>query len=72
LDEVTAMIRRLAGAEVPVVAIEATVGLHGSWMRALEERFPASVRVFARRRRRLPGRNWGRGGLSPMIVTASR
>ena len=47
LDEVTATIRRLAGAEVPVVAIEATGGLHGAWVRALEERFPASVRVFA-------------------------
>lgn len=47
LDEVTAAIRRLAGAQVPVVAIEATGGLHGSWVRALEERFPSSVRVFA-------------------------
>jgi transposase len=47
LDEVTATIRRLAGARAPVVAIEATGGLHGSWVRALEERFPSSVRVFA-------------------------
>lgn len=47
LDDVTATIRRLAGAQVPVVAIEATGGLHGSWVRALEERFPSSVRVFA-------------------------
>jgi transposase len=47
LDEVTATIRRLAGPALPVVAIEATGGLHGSWVRALEERFPSSVRVFA-------------------------
>jgi hypothetical protein len=30
-----------------LVAIEATGSLHGSWVRALEERFPSSVRVFA-------------------------
>jgi len=47
LDEVTGTIRRLAGAAAPVVAVEATGGLHGSWVRALEERFPSSVRVFA-------------------------
>jgi transposase len=47
LDEVTATIRRLAGKTAPVVAIEATGGLHGSWVRALEERFPSSVRMFA-------------------------
>jgi transposase len=29
------------------VAIEATGGLHGPWVRALEQRFPSSVRVFA-------------------------
>jgi transposase len=29
------------------VAIEATGGLHGAWVRALEARFPSSVRVFA-------------------------
>jgi hypothetical protein len=72
LDEVTAAIRRLAGPAPPVVAIEATGGLHGSWVRALEERFPSSVRVFAPRRRRPPGRSSGRGGLSLMIVTALR
>jgi transposase len=47
LDEVSAVIRRLAGGRQPVVAIEATGGLHGCWVRALEERFPASVRLFA-------------------------
>jgi hypothetical protein len=47
LDEVTAVIRRLAGEAAPVVAIEATGGLHGPWVRALEDRFPSSVRVFA-------------------------
>jgi transposase len=47
LDDVTATIRRLAGVAGPVVAIEATGALHGSWVRALEERFPSSVRVFA-------------------------
>lgn len=47
LDEVTATIRRFAGTQAPVVAIEATGGLHGPWVRALEERFPSSVRVFA-------------------------
>ncbi|PZS29371.1 MAG: IS110 family transposase [Pseudonocardiales bacterium] len=47
LDEVTATIRRLAGTQAPVVAIEATGALHGSWVRALEERFALSVRVFA-------------------------
>lgn len=47
LDEVTATIRRLSGAVAPVVAIEATGALHGPWVRALEERFPSSVRLFA-------------------------
>lgn len=47
LDEVTATIRRLAGTQLPVVAIEATGALHGSWVRALEQRFPSSVRLFA-------------------------
>lgn len=47
LDEVCEVIGRLAGGVAPVVAIEATGGLHGSWVRALEDRFPSSVRVFA-------------------------
>lgn len=47
LDDVEATIRRLVGAAVPVVAIEATGALHGPWVRALEHRFPSSVRVFA-------------------------
>jgi transposase len=47
LDDVEATIRRLVGAAAPVVAIEATGALHGPWVRALEQRFPASVRVFA-------------------------
>jgi transposase len=47
LDDVEATIRRLVGAATPVVAIEATGALHGPWVRALEERFPSSVRVFA-------------------------
>lgn len=47
LDEVVATIRRLSGPAGAVVAIEATGALHGPWVRALEERFPSSVRVFA-------------------------
>jgi transposase len=47
LDDVEATIRRLVGAAAPVVAIEATGALHGPWVRALEQRFPSSVRVFA-------------------------
>jgi len=47
LDEVTGAIRRLSGAAAAVVAIEATGALHGPWVRALEQRFPSSVRVFA-------------------------
>jgi transposase len=47
LDEVAATIRRLSGPAGAVVAIEATGALHGPWVRALEERFPSSVRVFA-------------------------
>jgi transposase len=47
LDEVVAAIRRLSGPAGAVVAIEATGALHGPWVRALEERFPSSVRVFA-------------------------
>jgi transposase len=47
LDEVAAVIRRLSGPAGAVVAIEATGALHGCWVRALEERFPSSVRVFA-------------------------
>jgi transposase len=44
---VAAAIRRLSGPAGAVVAIEATGALHGPWVRALEERFPSSVRVFA-------------------------
>jgi hypothetical protein len=47
LEEVVAGIERLAGGRAPIVAIEATGGLHGAWVRALEARFPSSVRVFA-------------------------
>jgi transposase len=47
LDEVSDAIRRLAGERRPVVAIEATGSLHCSWVRALEQRFPSSVRLFA-------------------------
>jgi transposase len=47
LEEVAATIRRLSGSAGAVVAIEATGALHGPWVRALEERFPSSVRVFA-------------------------
>jgi transposase len=47
LDEVSDVIGRLAGDCPPVVAIEATGSLHGSWVRALEQRFPSSVRLFA-------------------------
>jgi transposase len=47
LDEIAAAIRRLSGPAGTVVAIEATGALHGAWVRALEERFPSSVRVFA-------------------------
>lgn len=47
LDEVSDVIRRFAGDAGPVVAIEATGSLHGSWVRALQQRFPSSVRLFA-------------------------
>lgn len=47
LDDVEATIRRLVGAAAPIVAIESTGALHGPWVRALEQRFPSSVRVFA-------------------------
>jgi hypothetical protein len=47
LDEVAGLVGRFAGAQRPVIAIEATGGLHGAWVRALEQRFPSSVRVFA-------------------------
>ena len=47
LEDVEATVRRLVGGEMPVVAIEATGALHGAWVRALEQRFPSSVRVFA-------------------------
>lgn len=47
LDEVSDVIRRFAGDADPVVAIEATGSLHGSWVRALQQRFPASLRLFA-------------------------
>ncbi|HST98977.1 MAG TPA: hypothetical protein VLJ85_15140, partial [Geodermatophilus sp.] len=35
------------GARSPVFAIEATGGLHQTWMRELNQRFPGSVRLFA-------------------------
>jgi len=47
LEEVAGLVGRFAGAQRPVIAIEATGGLHGAWVRALEQRFPLSVRVFA-------------------------
>lgn len=47
LDRVSALIRDHADGEDPVIAIEATGSLHGSWAAALESRFPSSVRVFA-------------------------
>jgi transposase len=47
LDDVAGLVGRFAGAQRPVIAIEATGGLHGAWVRALEQRFPSSVRVFA-------------------------
>jgi transposase len=47
LDHVSALIAGHNAGEVPVIAIEATGGLHGPWAAALEARFPSSVRIFA-------------------------
>jgi transposase len=47
LERVSTLIGAHAGADGPVIAIEATGSLHGPWAAALEARFPTSVRVFA-------------------------
>jgi hypothetical protein len=72
LDEVTAAIWRLSGPALPVVAIEATGGLHGSWVRALGERFRSSVRVLAPSQTAAARAQLGSRRLSPMTVTALR
>lgn len=47
IDELERLVARHAGSQPPVIAIEATGGLHRAWMQELHRRFPNSVRVFA-------------------------
>ena len=47
LDELERLVVRFGGAQPPVIAIEATGGLHRAWTAELHRRFPDSVRVFA-------------------------
>ena len=47
LDELERLVVRFSGLQPPVIAIEATGGLHRAWTAELHRRFPDSVRVFA-------------------------
>jgi transposase len=47
LDALDELVRRHAGADLPVFAVEATGALHRAWVGELNRRFPSSVRVFA-------------------------
>jgi hypothetical protein len=47
VDEFERLVNRLAGEQDPVIAIEATGGLHRAWTQELNRRFPDSVRLFA-------------------------
>ena len=47
VDELERLVNRHAGEQDPVIAIEATGGLHRAWTQELNRRFPQSVRLFA-------------------------
>jgi transposase len=47
VDELERLVNRHAGGQEPVIAIEATGGLHRAWTQELNRRFPQSVRLFA-------------------------
>lgn len=47
VDELERLVCEHAGERDPLIAIEATGGLHRSWAQELNRRFPRSVRVFA-------------------------
>jgi transposase len=47
VDELERLVVRFRGEQRPVIAIEATGGLHRAWTAELHRRFPGSVRVFA-------------------------
>lgn len=47
VDELERLVVRFCGPQPPVIAIEATGGLHRAWTAELHRRFPDSVRVFA-------------------------
>lgn len=47
VDELERLVNRHAGEQAPVIAIEATGGLHRAWTQELSRRFPDSVRLFA-------------------------
>lgn len=47
LNELERLVVRFSGLQPPIIAIEATGGLHRAWTAELHRRFPDSVRVFA-------------------------
>jgi transposase len=47
VEELERLVTRFRGAQPPIIAIEATGGLHRAWTAELHRRFPDSVRVFA-------------------------
>ncbi len=47
VDELERLVSRHAGEQEPLIAIEATGGLHRAWTQELNRRFPRSVRLFA-------------------------
>jgi hypothetical protein len=77
IDELERLVGRHAGGRPPLIAIEATGGLHRAWMHELNRRFPALLRwwrqgpgnwsgdrfpLFRVRRLPLPARGHHRGG----------
>ncbi len=47
IDELERLVALHAGEQGPVIAIEATGGLHRAWTQELNRRFPSSVPLFA-------------------------
>ncbi len=47
IDELERLVALHAGEQGPVIAIEATGGLHRAWTQELNRRFPESVPLFA-------------------------
>ena len=76
---IEALSRLISASQIPgppVIAVEATGGLHQAWVTELERRYPGSVRLFAppetRAARAQLGSQRRSSGARPMTVTAPR